>query len=94
MKTIIRNIENKAIRKYGFESKATILIFRITNIPRIACKMNWQARAPLAYLFTYKVLTTKSYVCYNKYRKSRKEVFEMKLGDTLRGSKVFLKSFH
>lgn len=40
MKTIISNIENKAIRKYGFESKATILIFRITNILRIACKMN------------------------------------------------------
>ena len=31
MKTIIRKIENKAIRKYGFESKATILIFRITK---------------------------------------------------------------
>lgn len=40
MKKIIEKLENKAIRKYGFESKATILIFRITNILRIACKMN------------------------------------------------------
>lgn len=40
MKAIISNVENKAIRKYGFESKATILIFRITNILRIACKVN------------------------------------------------------
>lgn len=40
MKTIINNIEDKAIRKYGFESKATILIFRITNILRVTCKVN------------------------------------------------------
>lgn len=40
MKTIINNIEDKAIKKYGFESKATILIFRITNILRITCKVN------------------------------------------------------
>ena len=31
MKTIINNIENKAIRKYGFESKRTILIFKIAE---------------------------------------------------------------
>lgn len=40
MKNFINNLENKAIRKYGFESKATILIFRITNILRITCKVN------------------------------------------------------
>lgn len=34
MKTIINNIENKAIRKYGFESKTTIFIFRVTEAIR------------------------------------------------------------
>ena len=40
MKKIIDKLENKAIRKYGFESKTTILIFKIINILRLACKMN------------------------------------------------------
>lgn len=40
MKTVINNIENKAIRKYGFESKATILIFRAMNVLRIVCKVD------------------------------------------------------
>ena len=40
MKKIIDKLENKAIRKYGFESKTTILIFKIINILRLACTMN------------------------------------------------------
>ena len=39
MKTIINNIENKAIRKYGFESKATILAFKITDTIRKILKI-------------------------------------------------------
>lgn len=31
MKKIIEKLENKAIRKYGFESKRTILIFKIAE---------------------------------------------------------------
>lgn len=40
MKTAINNIEDKVIKKYGFESKATILIFRATNILKILCKVD------------------------------------------------------
>ncbi len=31
---LIERLENNAIRKYGFESKKTIFIFRITEIMR------------------------------------------------------------
>ena len=34
MKAIIKRIEDKAISKYGFESKATIFIFRVTEAIR------------------------------------------------------------
>lgn len=30
----IENIENKVIRKYGFEHKKTIFVFRVTEILR------------------------------------------------------------
>ncbi len=31
MKNLIENMENKVIRKYGFENKKTILVFTITE---------------------------------------------------------------
>lgn len=31
MKAIIKRMEDKAISKYGFESKATIFIFQVTE---------------------------------------------------------------
>ena len=34
MKNLIQKIEDKTIRKYGFEHKKTILIFRMTEILR------------------------------------------------------------
>ncbi len=34
MKAIIERMEDKAINKYGFESKATIFIFRVTEAIR------------------------------------------------------------
>lgn len=34
MKNLVINLENKTIRKYGFESKATIRLFKVTSFLR------------------------------------------------------------
>ena len=39
MKKIINDIENRAIRKYGFESNKTVLTFKATAILRKAFKI-------------------------------------------------------
>jgi hypothetical protein len=37
MRKIINNLENSAIRRYGFESRRTILTFKLTDLMRKAC---------------------------------------------------------
>lgn len=37
MRRIINNLENSAIRRYGFESRCTILTFKLTDLMRRAC---------------------------------------------------------
>lgn len=37
MRRIINNLENAAIRRYGFESRRTILTFKLTDLMRKAC---------------------------------------------------------
>ena len=37
MRKIINNLENSAIHRYGFESRRTILTFKLTDLMRRAC---------------------------------------------------------
>ena len=37
MRKIINNLENSAIRRYGFEGRRTILTFKLTDLMRKAC---------------------------------------------------------
>lgn len=37
MRKIINNLENSAIRRYGFESPYTLCVFKLTDLMRKAC---------------------------------------------------------
>ena len=37
MRNLINRLENTAIRRYGFESRRTILIFKLTDLMRRVC---------------------------------------------------------
>ena len=37
MRNLINRLENTTIRRYGFESRRTILIFKLTDLLRRAC---------------------------------------------------------
>lgn len=43
MKTKIENLENKVIRKYGFENKKTILTFKFTEFLRKIFRLPYEA---------------------------------------------------
>lgn len=43
MKTKIENLENKVIRRYGFENKKTILTFKLTEFLRKIFRLPYEA---------------------------------------------------
>lgn len=43
MKTKIENLESKTIRKYGFENKKTILMFKFTEFLRKIFRLPYEA---------------------------------------------------
>lgn len=37
MRNLINRLENNTVRRYGFENRRTILIFKLTDLMRRAC---------------------------------------------------------